>query len=231
MCCRSLQSRTRAHEFVSDSSLVGVQTLRVPNSVSLDFYYPTEQPHRGDPAHWFRIVGARHGPFHTTADVIFGHVWYFGLGRWFLTARRLWQHIAWAFFYFISFLLPVSYFTVPSLFRDAEATRTGRAKRPLVVFSHGLSGTGEEHALMFAHFVQQGFLVAAILMTLITLITRMTLITLVTLMTLNYLTRIGRRHQSRGRLGLSRDATKWISTNVRVSRCEEARPAFPCRAD
>lgn len=154
-CCRALQSRTRAHEFASDASLVGVQTLRVPASSAgtppFDFYYPAASP-SGDQAGWFRDGVA---PF------LFGHVW-FAFGRWFRSAHWVWLALCKRAVAVLAAILPAAYFKVPALFRNAPPVDASAGRRPLLVFSHGLTGTGEEHVLMMTHFVQQGFLVAAI---------------------------------------------------------------------
>jgi predicted esterase len=165
---------TGAHRYAHASSPVGVQTLRVPGSVPFDFYYPASSAVKPCQARWFRS---------TVADFLWGHLWFmFGssllisvapirvfeliylfAGRSISKLSQMWHRLLQFLMYLLSFVLPVSYSYVPSLYRDAKpADLSGQRKHALLIFSHGLSGTGEEHALMFTHFVQQGFVVAAV---------------------------------------------------------------------
>lgn len=61
----------------------------------------------------------------------------------------------------ISLFMPLARLPLPMCKYSAEIPTTGR-KHPLIVFSHGLTGSGEEQALTFAYWAQQGYVVAAI---------------------------------------------------------------------
>jgi hypothetical protein len=61
----------------------------------------------------------------------------------------------------VSLFMPLAKSDLPMCKYDAEIPRNGK-KYPLIVYSHGLTGTGEEQALTFAYWAQQGYVVAAI---------------------------------------------------------------------
>ena len=61
---------------------------------------------------------------------------------------------------FIGALLPLSYAKIPHTARGAPfQPAAGGGKRPCIVFSHGLTGTGEEHGAMFAAWAKKGIVV------------------------------------------------------------------------
>ena len=54
---------------------------------------------------------------------------------------------------------------VPGVFRDIDIDMRKSNALPMIVFSHGLTGTGEEHATLFAHWARLGFVVSCVLHT------------------------------------------------------------------
>jgi predicted dienelactone hydrolase len=127
---------------------VGVQDFRVPNSVPFHVYYPASATN-DRPVSWFR---------ESLASFVFGHAW-FAL-PWLENTKQLARVAVQIVIRIFAFLLPSAYFHVPHLFSSAPPKQPAR-RLPLIVFSHGLSGTGEEHQLMFVHLSQQGFVVGA----------------------------------------------------------------------
>ena len=65
------------------------------------------------------------------------------------------------FIYLISFLIPVRWRRLPSVFPNAPPI-TATTKRPAIVFSHGLTGTGQEHALLLATWASLGYTVVSV---------------------------------------------------------------------
>lgn len=63
--------------------------------------------------------------------------------------------------YILSWFVPMANVALPMCKYNAAPPTDGR-KLPLIVFSHGLTGSGEEQAMTFAYWVQQGFIVAAV---------------------------------------------------------------------
>ena len=62
-------------------------------------------------------------------------------------------------FTIICYFMPHFYMNVPCLFQYVLADNTRQL--PLLIFSHGLTGTSDEHRLFFVSLVQRGFIVAA----------------------------------------------------------------------
>lgn len=60
------------------------------------------------------------------------------------------------------FLIPLAYAKVPRGYTDAtvKPLEEGEKTYPLLIFSHGLSGTGDEHGLMGATLALRGYVVA-----------------------------------------------------------------------
>jgi predicted esterase len=66
--------------------------------------------------------------------------------------------------YLISWIFPMGNAFLPNCAYDAPPMPppVPRGKYPLIMFSHGLTGSGEEHALMFARWAQMGYVVASV---------------------------------------------------------------------
>jgi len=150
-----LQSWTHIHQFLSEGTPVGTVDLRVPHSVPFMIYYPAApevlKNKSISPRSWFR---------NTIGSYMAGYL--FVLRP---LSKRPWLRILIELFVrFILVFLPLNYFRVPGLYGNVKSVSgTAHEKRyPLIVFSHGLTGTSEEHAAMFVHLVQQGFIVAAL---------------------------------------------------------------------
>lgn len=62
----------------------------------------------------------------------------------------------------VSYMVPMANQSLPFCSKESKPHKMPNKKYSLLVFSHGLTGTGEEHALMFAHWAQRGFVVACI---------------------------------------------------------------------
>jgi platelet-activating factor acetylhydrolase len=80
--------------------------------------------------------------------------------------------------YLLSWLLPMSWLRIPGLYKDAPFAYPAAAaasmpspnkkeeapqkKLPVIIFSHGLTGTGQENAALCTMWAKQGFIVAAV---------------------------------------------------------------------
>lgn len=66
----------------------------------------------------------------------------------------------------VSFVLPMGWIKLPGVFLGApfsgEDDNNKNKKRPVILFSHGLTGTGEENALLHASWAKRGFVVVSI---------------------------------------------------------------------
>jgi hypothetical protein len=66
-------------------------------------------------------------------------------------------------FWIIKIISLIFYFTDHSIPNcKLHADPMSNESYPLIIYSHGLTGTSEEHSLMFAHWAQRGYVVAAI---------------------------------------------------------------------
>lgn len=61
-----------------------------------------------------------------------------------------------------SLFMPMARTCLPKCVMGGKPYREDGGKYPLILYSHGLTGTGEENALMFAYWASQGYVVAAI---------------------------------------------------------------------
>jgi predicted esterase len=61
----------------------------------------------------------------------------------------------------LSMVLPLGWRCIPGVYKGASYAPSS-TKRPVVVFSHGLTGTGQENALLLAAWAKQGFVVISI---------------------------------------------------------------------
>ena len=61
----------------------------------------------------------------------------------------------------ISFLNPLNYATIDNCIVDCEPEQ-GRGKLPVLIWSHGLTGTSDEHRLMAATLASEGFIVVLV---------------------------------------------------------------------
>jgi predicted dienelactone hydrolase len=59
-------------------------------------------------------------------------------------------------------VLPLAYATLPSAWHDIQPLKARDSGFPVLLFSHGLTGTGEEHATLFCHLARTGYVVACI---------------------------------------------------------------------
>ena len=68
---------------------------------------------------------------------------------------------------FASWFLPLNYLTIPGVYRDAPVaaaatTTTTNKPFPLILFSHGLTGTGQENAILLSSWAKQGHVVISV---------------------------------------------------------------------
>ena len=76
-----------------------------------------------------------------------------------LPRKWMFSWIAVPFLRILSVIMPAAWKKIPHLHFNAPASKTNR-KYPLVVFSHGLTGSGQENLLLCAAWAQRGFVVA-----------------------------------------------------------------------
>eukprot|EP00301_Raphidiophrys_heterophryoidea_P007386 c12865_g1_i3.p1 GENE.c12865_g1_i3~~c12865_g1_i3.p1 ORF type:complete len:376 (-),score=80.07 c12865_g1_i3:1713-2840(-) len=125
---------------------VGVRSIRVPGSVLIRVFYPAKRG-TSSPAKWFQ-----HSMHHTTM----GHIHALGI------QYATWKYrIVSVILRIISFFLPIYYMDVPFCYNNAEPTSVS-SKLPLIMCSHGLTGTGEEHTLLFSNLARNGNVVVCV---------------------------------------------------------------------
>eukprot|EP00667_Euglena_gracilis_P011514 EG_transcript_11766 len=147
---QSLATLMGAHRMLvkGPHSVAGVAVCRVPGATPFFVFYPAAAP-TPRPANWF-LDG-----FSTFFEGYVIHK-YPGLLQRPLLLRLL-RPLLWA----CSLPLPARHLKVPSLYIDAPPADTGPAL-PLIVFSHGLTGTAAEHTLLLTSWALQGYVVVAI---------------------------------------------------------------------
>jgi hypothetical protein len=181
VCVSALQYFTGIRRVVSPLTPVGVLELRVPaTGVPFRVFYPAAAASHNPTAPWFAV--ARGESLHT---FVRGYMSCFpGHNAW-----PLWAHvlISWACWLLTvcplsglqhlpnrhlslaptpprlfapQFWWPLAFYKVPGLVLDAPPATSSR-KRPLLVHSHGLTGTNAEHVAMHTRWVQRGYIVVA----------------------------------------------------------------------
>jgi len=133
------------------ASPVGVHFVPASSAHSpLRIFYPStstgskSEPHAG----WFDetgVVAYLEGYLHTIG-ILQGNSW---ASRWIV---KPWLHV-------LSFVLPLTWRRLPGVYRDSPPLK---GKYPLVVFSHGLTGTGQENSALCASWAQKGMVVVSV---------------------------------------------------------------------
>lgn len=135
----------------SEKGLVGVKEIRNSRGASIRIFYPAAETNSR---------GARAAPLFRSSLALFveGYIWTVlgGLGLWpsvnrvvsFLLSLFAWLH-------------PLAWTSAPRCFVDLKPC-TPSVKLPLIVWSHGLTGTGSEHSLLAAALALRGFVVALV---------------------------------------------------------------------
>jgi len=128
----------------SNVHYVGVKDIFLEtNKAPIRVYYPATKPENPEPVKIFRDA----------TNFVKGYMWSFTPGRPFLYgAISLFTSLS-------TFAIPTRYAELPTTSRNA--TPVGE-KLPLVIFSHGLTGTGEENSMLLASIASHGFVVASI---------------------------------------------------------------------
>jgi predicted esterase len=158
---RWLSSFSRASSFLSSSQTcqVGVADFRTSNSsIPCRFFYPCEITHSladGAKNSQNRVSWFVNGFSYFVEGYL--HVL---LPKWreSVVMNKLIALIA----VIASLFFPMAHVPLPNCYYNGHAKQRSQHKYPLILFSHGLTGTNEEHALMFSYWVQQGYVVAAI---------------------------------------------------------------------
>jgi len=106
-------------------------------------YYPAEKPENPEPVRFFRDA----------TKFVDGYLWTF-------SQNRPWLHATVSSLVSLfRFGIPLRYVEIPDVCRNAKPEGQ---KLPLVIFSHGLTGTGEENTMLLASIAAHGFVVASI---------------------------------------------------------------------
>ncbi|CAB9506388.1 Platelet-activating factor acetylhydrolase [Seminavis robusta] len=137
-----------------DAEAVGVRYIPPTRShPPLRLFYPAKQPDTKQPCvRWFQDTPSA-GMF------LCGYLHVIGI-----------KHGTWAFAILSRFLrlvaycLPLQYRSLPDTYAgiDMVTTENNPTKLPIVVFSHGLTGTTQENSLLCAAWARQGYMVAAV---------------------------------------------------------------------
>jgi dienelactone hydrolase len=141
---------------------VGVQYFQASQDCPpIRLFYPAQEAAATKPARWFEDGSV---PFLKG----YGHM---------ALARKDTSKFKWLvkpIAYALSWLLPLSWLRIPGVYKDAPlsipsrdttttlTTSSSPTKLPVIVFSHGLTGTGQENAALCVAWAKQGFVVAAI---------------------------------------------------------------------
>lgn len=145
-----LASFSSASEVVDPSSPVGVRDFFTEeNELPVRVFYPSMSTDfsRKANAGWF-VRGLAYfidGYLH----FLFPNLRKYAVFRWLASFTA----------YVVSFFLPLARADLPMCKLDVPPKESDE-KYPLIVFSHGLTGSGEEQALLFTYWAQQGFVVA-----------------------------------------------------------------------
>lgn len=116
-----------------------LETTKAPIRV----YYPALKPENAEPVRTFRDA----------TSFLNGYVWT-------LSRNRPWLYSALSTLFSLSrFFIPMRYLEIPNVWRDAKPEGENL---PLVIFTHGLKGTGEEITMLLASIAAHGFVVASI---------------------------------------------------------------------
>jgi len=136
------------HKVVSNQKIkinnVGVQdffleTTKAPVRV----YYPTSKPEHPQRVRTFRDA----------TSFLKGYIWTNCWNRpWLYRTLSTFVSISW-------FLFPLRYHEIPNAWRDSKPEGKNL---PLVIFTHGLKGAGEENTMLLASIAAHGFVVASI---------------------------------------------------------------------
>ena len=143
-----------AGRFVDSSHPVGVvDCFTGPNHIPFRVFYPGREEHNDKiNVGWF---------VRSFSDFVEGYMHFiFPKGRTSVLLDWLISIVG----ILLSFLVPMASAVLPVCLHNApvSANTTNSGEYPLIVYSHGLTGSGEEHALMFASWAQQGYVVACI---------------------------------------------------------------------
>jgi len=106
-------------------------------------YYPALKPTNPEPVRIFR----------DPTKFVDGYLWSFSKNRPWLYATVS------TFVSLLRFVIPLRYLQIPEVSRDAKPEGQNL---PLVVYSHGLTGTGEENTMLLASVAAHGFVVASV---------------------------------------------------------------------
>ena len=152
-----------------DESSVGVLDLRTTgdkaSGVFFRLYYPAddEHAHGSEPVRWWYrgLAYAGESYLHAASGQT---ILPFTMP--FFNHRGLAFQVASLFIHLFTNILPQNWSSVPLLAPGARCkTLQGKNdgdKLPLVVWSHGLTGSGEEHAILATRLAQAGFVVACV---------------------------------------------------------------------
>lgn len=132
-------------------SPVGVHFLPATSThPPLRIFYPaTHSPSKRN-AGWFdptSTVDYLEGYLHTFG-VLQGNSW---ASRWIIKPVL----------HLVSLALPITWLRLPGVYQGSEPS-TAEEKYPLVIFSHGLTGTGQENSALCASWAKEGMVVASV---------------------------------------------------------------------
>lgn len=123
---------------------VGVKDFNLETTKApIRLYYPAIKPETPEPVRTFRDA----------TKFVDGYMWTF-------SRNRPWLYGALSTFVSLSrFVIPLRYLEIPNASRNAKPEGENL---PLVIFTHGLTGTGEENTMLLASIAAHGFVVASI---------------------------------------------------------------------
>jgi predicted esterase len=137
-------------------AVVGVQYFKATKEhPPIRLFYPADEssiPSTSRPVRWFEDTGVL--PFLKG----YSHM---AFSR---KETRVFWYILVPFLTIISLFFPVRWLRIPGVYKNApiKQTSSDKKKLPVIVFSHGLSGTGQENKALCAQWAKQGFIVASV---------------------------------------------------------------------
>lgn len=155
-----------ADSFLEPNVDVGTLDLRVPGSLPVRVYYPAARSSPRSPSlppsPWFK-----NGLVYTARGYV-RMVQAFA-PRLHMVLSSVVLPLLTPLFWLLQLQVPLCCVNAPPVVparRDGDSRGMGGDDKgqglPVIVFSHGLTGTSDEHALLFAHWAQRGYVVVAV---------------------------------------------------------------------
>jgi platelet-activating factor acetylhydrolase len=142
---------------VGDFKYVGIRYFQgTDQHPPLRIFYPAEvlkdasKEIQSKPAGWFAE--------NSLGYILSGYLHAFGAPH----DTLVFRWILFPLLYGLSIFFPVRWISIPDVFWEAPVAKSSDKKHPVVVFSHGLSGTGQENSVLLSCWAKRGFVVVSV---------------------------------------------------------------------